>query len=69
MTDKTESEEVAPVKIEYDTPIEVSKEQYQVLSTQFCGIVAHREEGGKYYIKVWVKGFIPQIEDFLKIKK
>lgn len=40
-------------KIQYDTPYEVTKEQYNVLRTRFAGYVAHMEENRKYYIKVW----------------
>ena len=40
-------------KIQYDTPYEVTKEQYDVFRIRFAGYVAHMEENRKYYIKVW----------------
>lgn len=66
MTDKSEQPEI---EIKYDTPIEVSKEQYLLIINKFCGVVAHREHEGKYYIKVWVMGYANKIKEILKIKK
>lgn len=42
------------MEIKYDIPIEVTKDQYRILMRECCGIVAGREENGKYYIKVWL---------------
>ena len=39
--------------IKYDTQIEVSKQQYDKLIVDCTGIIAHREQNGKYFIKVW----------------
>ena len=41
------------MEIKYDIPIEVTEKQYRKLMTECAGIVAGREENGKYYIKVW----------------
>lgn len=54
------------IEIKYDTPIEVTKEQYNVLVKDMAGVVAHREENGKYYIKVLLMQYAKVIEDFLK---
>jgi hypothetical protein len=42
------------MEIKYDTPIEVNEKQYKKLMHECSGIVAGREENGKYYIKVWL---------------
>ncbi len=42
------------MEIKYDTPIEVTKKQYERLMEQFAGAVAGREWEGKYFIKVWL---------------
>lgn len=39
--------------IVYDTPIEVNLEQYNYLKVEYRGIIAYREEAGRYWIKVW----------------
>ena len=41
------------MEIKYDTPIEVNEKQYRKLMNECAGIVAGREENGKYYIKLW----------------
>ncbi len=51
--------------IKYDTPIEVTKSQYNTLMNKFAGIVAGREEEGKYYIKVWLMKYAPVIHSFI----
>ncbi len=53
-------------KIKYDTPIEVSEQQYKKISSEFGGIVATKKENGKYYIKVWVMKYAPYIEAILR---
>lgn len=56
-------------EIKYDTPFEVTKEQYEQLMKQCDGLVAGREEKGKYFIKVWLKGFcLPELKRILKLK-
>jgi hypothetical protein len=51
--------------IQYDTPIEVTKEQYTTLMNKFSGIVAGREDKGKYYIKVWIMKYAKVIQTYL----
>lgn len=40
----------------YDSQIEVTQGQYKILTStdQFKGIFAHREENGKFFIKIWL---------------
>ena len=40
--------------IKYDTPFEVSEKQYNLLMSKCDGWVAGREDGGKFFIKVWL---------------
>ena len=56
------------ISIKYDTPIEVTKEQYNYIMREFSGLVAGRTEGDKYYIKVWRMGCAPRIELYLNNK-
>lgn len=49
------------MEVKYDIPFEVSREQYKVFMTQLAGIVAGREQNGKYYIKVWMPKLFNQI--------
>lgn len=54
--------------IEYDTPFEVTKEQYNTLMNNFQGVVAGRESEGKYYIKAWLMQYASAISQFLNKK-
>lgn len=54
--------------MKYDSPFEVTSEQYKNLMNQFAGIVAGKEEDGKYYIKVWFTKYIPMIEKVLELR-
>ncbi len=57
------------IVIKYNTPIEVSKEQYKFLMNEYSGIVAGRvSEDGKFYIRVWVMKFANDIAKILKPK-
>ena len=51
--------------IKYDTPIEVSKEQYKRLIIQFAGVIAHRNENGRYWIKIWLMRFKEKLQHAL----
>lgn len=44
------------MNIKYNQPIEVTKEQYDLLMKECAGMIAGRYdyESGKYYIKVWL---------------
>lgn len=48
--------------IKIDTPIEVTETQYKNLMYKCSGMVAGREENGKFYIKVWMMRYV----DFIK---
>ena len=41
-------------EIEYDTPIEVTRDQYYRIIGSLSGIVAHRTDKGRYYVKLWM---------------
>ena len=52
--------------VEYDKPIEITKEQYALFTKeQFSGAVAHRQESGKFFIKVWIMEYAEIIEQIL----
>ena len=55
------------MEILYDTPIEVTREQYEKLKVVFAEIVAHREENGKYWIKLWDVRFKKELEEYLNV--
>lgn len=63
MTGNTTTVEVKS-GIEYNVPFEVTQTQYNILMNHFAGVVAGREEEGKYYIKVWYEKYIPVITNF-----
>lgn len=52
--------------LKYDTQIEVTKPQYDVLKVAMAGIIAHREDNGKYYIKVWYPSHSDEINQIIK---
>ena len=41
------------MQIIYDTPIEVTRDQYNIIMNHAKGICAGREADGKYYVKLW----------------
>ena len=49
----------------YDVPFEVTKKQYNALMSGCEGIVAGREENGKYDIKVWLTKYNNHIINIL----
>lgn len=53
--------------IQYDTPIEVTARQYDIIMHDFAGFVLGRqdEETGKYYIKVWGMRYADDIEEII----
>lgn len=53
------------MKVEYDKPIEVSKDKYELLIRVFTGVVAGQIKDGKYYIKVWLMKYAKDVEDEL----
>lgn len=45
--------------------IEVTKEQYGIIKSQFKGVVMFREENNKYFIKIVVSGYTKEIYERL----
>lgn len=54
------------MKVEYDKKIEVTKTQFLYLRKYYAGLIAYRDENGKYYIKVWHTRFAKEIEKYLE---
>lgn len=48
--------------IQFDTPIEVSKDAYNHLMTNFSGIVAGQISDNKYLIKVWLMKYVESVK-------
>ncbi len=42
------------MKLHYDTETEVTQKQYAACENNFKGILAFREESGKFFIKLWL---------------
>jgi len=55
------------MEIKYDTPIEVSKNQYKKIMQDCSGIVAGLEQNGKYYIKVWMMTYANYVRAVLSV--
>lgn len=51
--------------IVYDKPIEVTKQKYNILMSNFEGVIAGTELNGKYYIKVWLMKYANLIQQIL----
>ena len=45
------------MKIKYNTPIEITREQFNRVVPMFPMIVAHRIKNGRYYIMLWVMSY------------
>lgn len=54
------------MEIKYNTPIEVSKEKYDLLMDKASGIVAGRVENGKHYVKVMIMKYSNYVLNLLK---
>lgn len=50
----------------YNEGVEVSKKIYKLISERFAGWVYHREESGKYIIKIVCPGYSEQIKQIIK---
>ena len=51
------------IKLEYNTPVEVTEQQHRRVTNRFRMIVAHRQdEAGKYWIKLWAMEYKAQVE-------
>lgn len=53
---------VKMIIVEYGIPIEVSKTKYEELRKMFSGILAFREEAGKYFIKLFATKYQDQVQ-------
>lgn len=56
------------IKVQYNMSIEVSKVKYHELVHKFSGIIAHRVENNRYFIKVWIMRYKKRIEEILNQK-
>lgn len=51
------------MEIKYNQPFEVTEKQYHRLMSQCAGVVAGRKDAsGKYYIKVWIMSWLPEVK-------
>jgi hypothetical protein len=51
------------IELKYNTPVEVSKEQYQSITNRYRMIVAHRKDDqGRYWIKLWAMEYRERLE-------
>ena len=46
-------------------PIEVTRFQYNIIRNVFSGIIAHRQENGRYWIKRLYPAYRKEVENFL----
>lgn len=51
--------------IAYDTPIEVTENQYNTCMIKLSGIVAGRKCDGKFYVKLWMSKYSSLLEKLL----
>jgi hypothetical protein len=55
------------MKIQYDIPIRVTRDQYNYLTKNYSGILAGRiDEKGQHWIKVWYMAYASRIEKYLE---
>lgn len=57
------------MEIQYNKPIEVSQKQYGRIMTELKGVCAGKVENGKYYIKVWIMSWKPNVQWILETEK
>lgn len=55
--------------LQYNIPVEVTEKQYRATKSQFGGIIAHRNDNGKYYIKLWLTAYKSRVEQCLENNK
>ena len=53
------------VMIQYNQPIEVTKEQFTIIKKIYSGFVAFKEQNGKFYIKVWYMKIASKINQLI----
>lgn len=52
-------------KLKYNTPIEVSKDNYIKLNNEWSGVCAFREEDGRYFVMVWIMRYRNEISKII----
>ena len=50
----------------YNTPVQVTDKQYNLLMSRFAGVVAGRIEGGKYFIMLWLVAWRKEVIKMIK---
>lgn len=55
--------------LKLNTPIEVTKKQYNYLRTNFRGLLDFKKEKGKYFIKVLSESVLYRVETILNSDK
>lgn len=57
------------IAVKYNTPIEVTEQQYSRIIVDYASLVAHRSEDGKFFISWWAgpnaKQWKAHLEKFL----
>ena len=53
-------------KLKYNNPIEVTKNQYNIIMRDFKGICAGQIANGKYFIKIWLMEYKQEIQSIIK---
>lgn len=51
--------------LKYNVPVEVSKKQYDAVIVRCAGIIAHKIENSKYYIKLWIPKYRNEVLEIL----
>lgn len=54
------------MKVKYNTSIEVTEKQYRKLMYDLSGVVAGREDNGKFYIKLMAQGYAKHVEKIIR---
>jgi hypothetical protein len=55
------------IELKYDTPVEVSEKKYRELMNRCGGLIAGRQENGKFYIKLWMVKYKNDVEFVLNL--
>lgn len=54
------------MEIKHNQEIEVTQKSQQAIMARFGGVVAFREENGKYYIKIMLKSYIKYVAAYIE---
>ncbi len=54
------------MKLYYNKETEVTQKQYAACENNFKGILAFREEAGKFFIKLWLMSYSNDVKYILK---